>query len=165
MITGFPQTYLPAHFTNSFIIEAAHLDRFNRIKICKPVFDGIKTGYMLLHIFIVRPPFSEHNCDHSAGQECVSSRPDCEMDIGNLRRFRFPRINNYQQLVGIFGKFFQHNRCPGHLMTRHTVPADSHQHIGTFFVGDCKFILFSRCASMGPELTGQFLCNGIIMIT
>ena len=86
------------------------------------------------------------------------------MQVGDLSRFRFAGINNRQNFVRVLGKLPQNQGSTRHLMTHHAVPADSHQHISIFLIRNGTQILASQDSSLGPEMSGQFLSQGTIMI-
>ena len=112
--------------------------------------------------------FSQPSCkddgNHRLEEQGVRAGTDGQMDVGNLRRFGKPGIDDDQQFVRIFGDALELPRRLGNLMALHAVPADSQQEIRFRDIGLIDAGTGGLCAAADPEGAGKFLGQGAVLI-
>ena len=109
-------------------------------------------------------PSVEDDRDHRLEQQGVRAGADGQMDIGNLRGFRKPGIDDDQQFVRIFRDTLKLPRCLGDLMALHPIPSQIRAgHPCCSRPAHREGIGVHTCARH-PEGTGEFLCQRAILI-
>ena len=102
--------------------------------------------------------------DHRLDEKGVGPGPQRDVQVRDLRRFRFPRVDDGQELVRIRGEFPEHEGGARHLVAFHAVPPDGHDHVRMVLVRDHVAVLAAEHPSAHPEVSGELLRERAVVI-